>query len=74
VNHKNTTLAIAAVLTVAAVTAVVFAIPQQVSAGGYHHHNSSNNIRVGQEIGQANGCSGNSTCVNLASNDAEIHR
>jgi hypothetical protein len=73
-NHKNATLAIAAILAALAMTAVVFAIPQQALAGGHHHHyNHSNSIDVSQNISQANLCS-NSTCLNDASNDADIHR
>jgi hypothetical protein len=72
--HKNATLALAAIVVAAvAMTAVVFAIPQQALAGGHHHHNYSNSIDVSQNVSQANLCS-NSTCLNDASNDADIHR
>jgi hypothetical protein len=70
-NHKNTTLAIAAMVAAVAMTAVAFAIPQQALAHYGHHHNNS--IDVSQNISQANLCS-NSTCLNDASNDADIHR
>jgi hypothetical protein len=70
-NHKNMTLAIAAIVAAVAVTAVGFAIPQQAFAYGHHHNHNS--IEVNQDISQANLCS-NSTCINSASNDADIHR
>ena len=75
-NHKNTTLAVAAIVAAVAMTAVAFAIPQQALAYGHHNnnnHNNSNRIDVSQDISQANVCS-NSTCVNDASNSADIHR
>ena len=80
-NHKNMTLAIAAIvaavaMTAVAMTAVAFAIPQQALAYGHHNHNNHNNsnrIDVSQDISQANVCS-NSTCLNDASNSADIHR
>jgi hypothetical protein len=72
-NHKNTTLAMAVIVAALAITAVGFAVPQQAFAHYGHHHNSSNSIDVSQSISQANLCS-NSTCVNDASNDANIHR
>jgi len=78
-NHKNITLAIAAIVAAVAMTAVAFAIPQQALAYGHHNnnnnnnHNNSNRIDVSQDISQANVCS-NSTCVNDASNSADIHR
>jgi hypothetical protein len=55
-NHKNTTLAIAAIVAAVAMTAVAFAVPQQALAGGHHNHNS-NSVKVDQQIGQANVCS-----------------
>ena len=74
-NHKNMTLAIAAIVAAVAMTAVAFAVPQQALAYGHHNynHNNSNRIDVSQDISQANVCS-NSTCVNDASNSADIHR
>ena len=65
-NHKNTTLAIAAIVAAAALTGVAFAIPQQAMAGGYshRHHNNNHNgnsIKVDQAINQLNDC--NSTHV-----------
>ena len=73
-NHKNMTLAIAAIVAAVAMTAVAFAMtatgirytPQQ-------RHNNSNRIDVSQDISQDNVCS-NSTCLNDASNSADIHR
>jgi hypothetical protein len=60
-NHRNTTLAIAAIVAAAALTGVAFAIPQQVMAGGYghrHHNNNhnANSIKVDQQINQLNAC------------------
>ena len=72
-NHKNTTLAIAAIVAAVAVTAIAFAVPQLALAGGYHH-NHGNSIKVDQQIDQANLCSNQSFCQNFASNDANIHR
>jgi hypothetical protein len=75
-NHKNMTLAIAAIVAAVAMTAAAFAIPQQVLAYGHYNHNNHNNsnrIDVSQDISQANVCS-NSTCLNDASNSADIHR
>jgi hypothetical protein len=60
-NHRNTTLAIAAIVAAAALTGVAFAIPQQVMAGGYghrHHNNhNGNSIKVNQAVNQLNACS-----------------
>ena len=36
-NHKNTTLAVAAIVAAAALTGVAFGTLQQVMAGGYRH-------------------------------------
>ena len=72
-NHKNTTLAIAAIIAAVAMTAGAFAIPQQAFAHYGHHNHNSNSIDVSQTISQANICS-NSTCLNDASNSADIHR
>jgi hypothetical protein len=72
-NHKNTTLALAAIVAVVAVTGVAFAVPQQALAGGHHNHHNGNSIRVSQDISQANLCS-NSTCLNYANNSADVHR
>jgi hypothetical protein len=72
-NHKNTTLALAAIVAAVAMTAVGFAVPQQAFAHYGHHSHNSNSIDVSQSISQANICS-NSTCLNDASNDADIDR
>jgi hypothetical protein len=72
-NHKNTTLALAAIVAAVAVTGVAFAVPQQALAGGHHHHNG-NSIRVSQDISQANLCTNSSFCLNDGSNDADVHR
>ena len=72
-NHRNTTLAIAAIIAAVGVTAIAFAVPQQALAGG-HHHNHGNSIKVDQQINQANFCTNQSFCQNDASNDADIHR
>ena len=60
-DHRNTTLAIAAIVAAAALTGVAFAIPQQVMAGGYyghrhHNNNNHNSIRVNQAVNQLNSC------------------
>jgi hypothetical protein len=68
----NTTLAMAAIVAAVAITAVAFAIPQSALAYGIHNH-KSNSIEVSQDISQANVCS-NSTCINGASNSADVHR
>jgi hypothetical protein len=68
-NHKYVTLGIAAIIAAMAVTAVAFAAPQQAFA---HNHNYG--IKVNQQIDQLNACSNNSTCVNDASNTADIDR
>jgi archaellin len=74
-NHKNTTLAIAAIIATVAMTAVAFAVPQQALAYGHHNHNNnSNSIKVSQDISQANVCSNSSFCLNTGDNSADIHR
>ena len=74
-NHKNTTLAIAAIVATVAMTAVAFAVPQQALAYGHHNHNNnSNSIKVSQDISQANVCSNSSFCLNTGDNSADIHR
>lgn len=76
-NHRNTTLAIAAIVVAAALSGVAFAVPQQVMAGGYghhnHNHNHNNGIRVDQQISQLNACTNQSFCLNDAQNNADIH-
>ena len=72
-NHKNTSLAIVAIIAAVAMTAAAFAIPQQVQAGG-HNHNHGSSIEVSQNTSQINACTNNATCVNSASNSADIHR
>ena len=73
-NHKNTTLALAAIVAAVAVTGVAFAVPQHALAGGHHNHNNGNSIKISQDISQANLCSNSSFCLNDGSNDADIHR
>lgn len=73
-NHKNTTLAIAAIVVAVALTAMAVGIPQQALAGGHHNHNNSNSIKVSQDISQANLCSNSSFCQNDANNSADVHR
>jgi hypothetical protein len=60
-NHK-VTLAIVAIVAATALTAIPFAVPQQALAGGHHykHNNHSSNIKVDQQISQANFCNGTS--------------
>jgi len=78
---NRTALTIAPIVAVAALalTAVIFAIPQQAFAWGYHHHhhhhnhNNSNRIDLSQTINQENDCSF-AECVNEAQNQADIHR
>ena len=72
-NHKNTTLAIAAIVAAVAMTAVAFAVPQQAFAWG-HNHNHGNSIKVDQQISQANFCTNQSFCSNQADNQADIHK
>ena len=68
-NHRNTTLAIAAIVAAAALTGVAFTIPQQVMVGGYYghrHHNNNHNgnsIRVNQAVNQLNSCNNTSPSV-----------
>jgi hypothetical protein len=57
-DHKNTILAIAAIVAAVAMTAVAFAIPQQVLAYRHHHNHNSNSIKVDQQTSQANVCTG----------------
>ena len=71
-NHKNMTLAIAAIVAAVAMTAVAFAVPQQTLAYGHHSHNS-NSIKVDQNTTQLNLCD-QSLCANQADNSADIHR
>ena len=71
-NHKNTTLALAAIVAAVTVTGVAFVVPQQALAGGHHHHNG-NSIRVSQDITQQNFCD-HAVCANQADNSADIHR
>ncbi len=56
-NHKNTTLAIVAIVAATALTAIPFAVPQQALAGGHHYKHNSNSIKVDQQINQLNNCS-----------------
>ncbi len=74
-NHKNGTLAIAAIVAAVAMTAVAFAIPQQAFAHyGHHNHNhNSNSIKVSQDTSQLNACS-HSICLNNGTNSVDIHR
>jgi hypothetical protein len=83
------TLAIAAMVTAAALATVAFAVPQQVMAYRHSHHNN-NNIKVDQQINQANFCSGqpqevlkrlaattpesSTVCINEGNNSADIGR
>jgi hypothetical protein len=71
-NHKKMTLGLAAIVAAVALTASVFAVPQQALAGGHHHHN--NGIKVDQSISQLNVCSNDTECLNGASNSADIDR
>jgi hypothetical protein len=72
-NHKNTTLAIAAIIAAVAMTAIAFALPHQVFAHYGHHNHNSNSISVDQNTTQLNFCD-QSLCANQADNSADIHR
>ena len=72
-NHKNTTLAIAAIVVAVAMTAAAFVIPQQALAHSGHHNHNSNSITVDQNTTQLNLCD-HSLCANQADNSADIHR
>ncbi|HET7148205.1 MAG TPA: hypothetical protein VFI73_06855 [Candidatus Nitrosopolaris sp.] len=65
-NH-NVTLAVVAMVAAMTLTAVAFAIPQQVLAYR-HHHNHNNNLKVDQQINQLNNCT-NALCDNEGSNN-----
>jgi hypothetical protein len=71
-NHKHTTLAIAAIVAAVAMTAVAFAIPQQALAYGHHHN--GNSIKVSQQIDQQNFCDNGALCDNEANNSVDIDR
>jgi hypothetical protein len=76
-NHKNMTLAVAAIVAAVAMTSAAFAIPQQALAYGHHNnnkHNNGNSIKVDQQISQANFCTNQSFCDNQADNQADIHK
>ncbi|MGB7954906.1 MAG: hypothetical protein WCF23_13080 [Candidatus Nitrosopolaris sp.] len=64
-NHKNTTLAIAAII-----AAVAFTIPQQALAYKHHnnHNNHKNSIKVDQQVNQINNCT-TAICNNQANNN-----
>jgi hypothetical protein len=71
-NHKNTTLAIAAIVSAVAMTAAAFTIPQQALAYR-HHHNNSNGIKVDQQIGQTNVCTGAAPPDSEETGDTQEH-
>lgn len=70
-NHKYVTIGIAAIIAAVAVSTVGFAVPQQALAHSGHHNNG---VKVDQSISQLNACSNFTTCVNDASNNADIDR
>ena len=72
-NHKNMTLAIAAIVAAVAITAGALAIPQQAFAHYGHHNHNSNSIKVSQDTSQLNACS-ESICLNNGTNSVDIHR
>ena len=72
-NHKNTTLAIAAIVAAVAMTAGAFAMPQQAFAHYGHHNHNGKSISVDQNTTQLNFCD-KSLCANQADNSADIHR
>jgi uncharacterized protein HemX len=59
-NHKNTLLAIVAIVAALALTGVAFAVPQQVLAYRHHNNHNSNSIKVDQQTSQQNSCIGSS--------------
>lgn len=78
-NHKKTTLPIAAIVVAVVLTAAALAIPQQALAYKHHHHHhhhnndhsKGNSIDVTQNTSQANVCS-NALCLNNGNNTANI--
>jgi hypothetical protein len=57
------TLAIAAIVTAAALATVALAVPQQVMAYRHHNHHHNDNhksIKVDQQVNQENQCTGQS--------------
>jgi hypothetical protein len=73
---NHTTLAIATIIaTIATLSAVAFAVPQQALAhySHHHHHHHSNNIEVDQQINQLNNCT-QAVCANQADNQVHIDR
>jgi curli biogenesis system outer membrane secretion channel CsgG len=49
-------LAITAIVAAAAFTTAAFTVPQEVKAYKHNHHNNHNDIKVDQQINQANIC------------------
>jgi curli biogenesis system outer membrane secretion channel CsgG len=68
-NQAKITLAIAAVIAAAALTTAAFTVPQQVMAYKHNHHNNHNDIKVDQQINQANFCDNGAACINDAQNN-----
>jgi hypothetical protein len=68
-NQAKITLAIAAVIAAAALTTAAFTVPQQVMAYKHNHHNNHNDIKVDQQINQANFCDNGPACINEAQNN-----
>lgn len=68
------TLAVASIVAAIAMTAVAFAVPQQVLAHyGHHSHHNDSSVRVDQNTTQVNLCD-SALCTNQADNTADIHR
>jgi hypothetical protein len=67
--HTKITLAIAAIIAAAALATTAFTVPQQVMAYKHNHHNNHNDIKVDQQINQANFCANRSACINDAQNN-----
>jgi len=73
-NHKNASLAMAAIVSAIALTGVAFAIPQQALAYGHHHNHHGNSIEVDQQVTQQNSCDTGALCDNEANNSVDIDR
>jgi uncharacterized protein HemX len=73
-NHKKTTLAIAAIVVAVALTTAVFIVPQQALAYKHHHHhnyNHSSKVDVTQNTNHTNLCS-SALCVNNGNNTITV--
>jgi hypothetical protein len=62
-------LAITAIVAAAALATATFTVPNQVMAYKHNHHNNHNNIKVDQQINQANFCDNRAVCINDGQNN-----